>query len=130
MSFWAAVILADAGVHPSDPTSYQSMGWLMVCVVALIAGINQVLRLLDRFKERPRPADTYVTKEEHKERVVEFRSQLAEIRQAREQDTRAVRGDIDDMREQFGEDLRGVHQRIDDLPNSIITTLKQTGVIK
>ncbi len=129
MSWQAAALLADA-THPSDPSSYQSLGWLMVCAVALVAGINQVMRLLDRFKEKPRPADTYVTKEEHRERVVEFRTQLADIRRAREDDTRAVRGDLDGLREQFGTDLRGVHQRIDDLPNSIIATLKNTGVIK
>lgn len=54
-----------------DPNSYSSIGWLLVAVVALITGVNQVLKLVDRVKDKPAPSDLardiatrFTTKEE------------------------------------------------------------------
>ena len=43
------------------PTSLEIGAWL-VCLVAVIAGVNQVMKLFDRFKETPPPRDTYQVK--------------------------------------------------------------------
>jgi hypothetical protein len=35
------------------PTSYASIGWAVVTLVAIITGLNQALKLVDWFKEKP-----------------------------------------------------------------------------
>jgi len=74
------------------PTSLEIGVWL-VCLVAVVAGVNQVMKLLDRFREHPPPRDTYqvkgdyVTREEFKdladvvdELAGEMRESIAEVR--------------------------------------------------
>lgn len=47
------------------PESYQSIGWLLVALAALAFLANQILKLIDRSKENPRPSLTYATIKEH-----------------------------------------------------------------
>lgn len=47
-----------------DPNSYTAIGWFIVIGVAVIAGVNQAAALVARFKEKPSPPETYVTKVE------------------------------------------------------------------
>lgn len=45
-----------------DPSSYVAIGWILVGIVAILTGLNQGMRFMSHFRERPIPADTYVTK--------------------------------------------------------------------
>lgn len=36
-----------------EPSSYQAIGWITVAIFALVGGINQVIRLVDRAKGSP-----------------------------------------------------------------------------
>lgn len=45
-----------------DPSSFGSIGWVLVAIVAILTGLNQTMRFIGHFRERPIPADTYVTK--------------------------------------------------------------------
>jgi len=49
------------------PDSAQSIGWLALALAALIAGVNQVLKFTDRFRQHPPLHTTYATKAEHAE---------------------------------------------------------------
>lgn len=43
-----------------DPNSYMGLGWLLVALAALAMGINQVMGLVDRFREKPPASELYV----------------------------------------------------------------------
>lgn len=54
-----------------DPASYSAIGWLLVSAAALAAALNQGLKLLDRWKDKPAPGDvalhsatTFATKQD------------------------------------------------------------------
>ncbi|MDE2099098.1 MAG: hypothetical protein KGL39_17725 [Patescibacteria group bacterium] len=40
-----------------DPSTQQAIGWLVVIIAAGATGMNAVLKLIDRFKDKPAPAD-------------------------------------------------------------------------
>jgi hypothetical protein len=45
-----------------DPNHFASVGWVIVILVAVLVGANQVITFYkDHISEKPRPADTYVT---------------------------------------------------------------------
>lgn len=123
-----------------DPASYQSLGWLMLALFSLAGGANQVMRLLDRLKEKPNPAETYLTKTEAARMETRLETQLVErvrvIEAQHNSDLRELRDEIHGMRAQFVADLTRVHARLDDLLEStqavtdrVIATLRNTGAI-
>lgn len=127
---------------------------LVVLIWGLAGGTNQVFRLLDRFKEQPRPMDTYQMKGDYVKRsecrelhasaeaqVKEIESELESIRIKLEHDkTEVLRADeersvrlhsrIEEMRHEFKEDLRGVHLRInrlaEEMPTKVVELLRRT----
>lgn len=56
----AMVMLGAAGLP--EPGGYQAVGWLLMALAGLGVAINQLLKLVDRMKEKPPPAETYMTK--------------------------------------------------------------------
>jgi hypothetical protein len=44
-----------------DPNHFGSIGWFLVVLVAIVMGVNAVLKLIDRFKEKPPANETYQT---------------------------------------------------------------------
>jgi hypothetical protein len=62
------------------PTSLEVGAWL-VCLVAVVAGVNKVMKFFDRFKETPPPSATYQPKGDyitHRE-FKELRDQVDEL---------------------------------------------------
>ncbi len=49
-----------------DPNAFYSLGWLLVALASLAVGAKNIFSLLDRWKEKPSPPDTYVAKTECK----------------------------------------------------------------
>lgn len=47
-----------------DPASFQAIGWIVVSLAALAMGVNAILKLFDRFREKPVPAETYMPRTE------------------------------------------------------------------
>lgn len=82
--------LANTVSSLPDPNSVQSIGWIILCLFAVIAGMNQAARFVDRFKEKPVPADTYVTKEVFQAVVGGLRDNVAQL----QKDIAAMREEI------------------------------------
>ena len=101
--------------------SVQLAGWIG-SLFFLTGGLNQVLRLTDRFKEQPPPAQTYATKEE----LFLLRQDLNHLRAE-------VRDDRDRILQAGEERARKLHQRIDpiinEMPGKIIEMLRNTGAL-
>jgi hypothetical protein len=47
-----------------DASSANAIGWFMVAMAGFAHGLNQLLALTDRWKEKPVPSQTYATKQE------------------------------------------------------------------
>ena len=47
-----------------EPQSIQAAGWLCLSVFGMAGGIDSLLKIWDRCKESPPPAQTYVNKED------------------------------------------------------------------
>lgn len=77
-------VLAEVPSLPA-PDSFQSIGWLLVCLGALVAIANQALKLIDRNKPTPPLHQEYATKAELKaaeDRMARQVSLLTETLQA------------------------------------------------
>jgi hypothetical protein len=108
----------------TDPTTFNSLqlaGWIG-SLFFLAGGLNQLLRLTDRFKEQPPPAQTYATKEE----LGLLRQELGRLRAE-------VRDDRDRILAAGEERARKLHERIDpiinEMPGKIIELLRNTGAL-
>jgi hypothetical protein len=112
-----------------EPNAVQVAGWL-ASAFFIAAGLNQVLKLIDRAKEEPPPIETYVTKAESQQRQEESAARIQRLEEWNQE-----------LRREFRADLARVHQRLDDLagdfnhqiqalPNQIIATLKNTGALE
>lgn len=130
-----------------DPTSYPAIGWLCLAAFSVAGGINQLLRLLDRLKEKPIPAETYLTKLEGKRMEETFHARLADMQSRQEhsetqrtENHRALRAQLEEIREMVRDDVTRIHERIDNaaadtnsridgLPERVIATLRNTGAI-
>lgn len=117
-------------MNAPDPVALAS--WV-ACLFFVVAGVNQVLRLLDRTKEQPRPSETYARRDECAAFHRLWQAELARL----EGELRLLRDESDKVTVRWEKqltavqaDIREVNKRINDLPNSLITTLKNTGVIK
>lgn len=148
---------AAAGGMP-DPTSYAAIGWLLVSVVAIITGANQVIKLWDRISGQgksaiPQPlqveqAVKFVTKEqcEHLHQtqaatVQALKVELNELRQQRIQDAKdssfsrkALYAEIKEANENATAHIEAVRkelsERIEAMPDRVVALLRNTGVIR
>lgn len=110
-----------------DPGSAQSIGWLALTAAGAAGAANQVLKLMDRFKEKPPPSETYVTIKECK---VMHSSQELRIGKL-ECEVAAIRSEIRIM----GEDLDkkdearavAIHSRLNDILEKVSLVRGQVG---
>ncbi|HEY1170246.1 MAG TPA: hypothetical protein VGH19_02645 [Verrucomicrobiae bacterium] len=127
---------------------FASIGWVCVSVVAIIAGVRQVLGLWHEIKDRPTGAEvlkeangTFASKEEFKRLEEEFRRhQEFELREAElrrkgvydrlDKSREEVLQRVDDTRRELEDKLKVVHARVDTIPDRIIATLRNTGAIE
>ena len=121
------------------PESAQSIGWLALALAALIAGINQVLRLTDRLKEKPPVHQTYATKVEHGQlqdrldlelgRERGSRKKMHEEISALQAQVAAVRTDNQNQSRDLAElkgQIKETDKRIDAVPMRTIQLLRET----
>lgn len=72
-----------------DPNHFASVGWVIVILVAVIVGANQVISFYkDHLSEKPKPSQTYVTipnfekiEEERKADRADIKKSLKEIQE-------------------------------------------------
>ncbi|MBN8245892.1 MAG: hypothetical protein J0L84_00450 [Verrucomicrobia bacterium] len=119
----------------SDPSHFSSIGWLLVCLAAIAAGANQITSLWQKWT-RPNGTDAmananaafqakgdYVTRGEFQELKREVSAELETIRrEIGEMETR--------MSDASEERIRRVHQRLDTIPDRIITQLSTLGLLR
>lgn len=80
-----------------EPNSFQTVGWICLALFGIAGGLNNLLKLWDRCKELPPPAQTYVAKSDclaaraelHK-RVERVEADLHEIRAEMKRDRDAI----------------------------------------
>ena len=99
-----------------DPATYEAMGWVIVVCVAIATGVNQVLRLMDRWKDSPAPAEVraeaaqmFMRREDCNRLHNEFQQQINEIRSQRAADVK----DATSSRS-------GIYNRIEDVRHEMV----------
>lgn len=124
----------------NPPTSLEIAAWLLAAF-AIAAGINQIMRLIDRMREKPSPIETYETKlSAAKEREhIERRIQRVEA------DLLRLSADIHTLGVTLAETgearARRLHERIDhvqaditrqmhEMPSQMVALLKNTGALE
>lgn len=110
---------------PSATDSVAIAGWIGV-LFFLLAGTNSLLKLVDRLKEKPVPADTYATKAEMEHVRQDVNALRMEAKQTRETilqegRTRAagIYHKMDDFRRENKEDNTSIHKRVDQVLEAV-----------
>ncbi len=122
-----------------DPKSAESIGWVLIVIVAIIAGINQAMRLFRSFKESPPPHQTYATKEQHRELELKLDAELGRERSARKrihEEIAALQANVAAIKvatdsqatdtAELKERVAEINSRIDTMPQRIVSLLRET----
>jgi chromosome segregation ATPase len=129
------------------PTTYESIGWLVVGLASLCVAINQIDDFFERRK--PRLGSPPVEQLENSqlaltERVEHLEDDLSDLRHEMKQDREAllksgsiraagIYKKIDEVRTELSANLETVRQELTEnqrhLPNEIVTLLKNTNAI-
>lgn len=122
-----------------DPGSTQAIGWLFLALFGAVGGINQILRITDRFKEHPPIHSTYATKEEHKDLAIRLDEELGRERGARKKiheeigSLQSGMSSLTTETENLTEAVAGMktqientNDRIDKVPERVINLLRST----
>jgi len=115
------------------PTSVEIGGW-MACLFFLVAGFNQLFKIADRMKEKPPPAETYLTKTEFSAHSAQLTARFDRM----ESDLRVLAEKLDETSGEAAKlnELRAskMHERLNDIernmPNQIVALLRNTGALK
>ena len=114
----------------SDPSSYQSIGWLSLATFAVAGGVNQLLAITDRIKGKP-PAEQLASSHLHLSRrfdslekdVQNLRVEIKRDREetARENDDRrhAVYAKIEAMRLELKQDAAGLQEKVSAISSQV-----------
>lgn len=124
-----------------DPNSYASIGWVVVSLGALMLIVERGVALFKHFGSSPPAGELAITNAQLAER-------LAQLEEQRELDLRTgserrqkIYAELKSQREDFQRETKAIYERIErtektfheairHLPNEIIATLRNTGVIK
>lgn len=102
-----------------EPTHWQAFGWIAMVLFGLAGGINQVVRLVDRWKGHPPVEHLQINANELARRVTSLEQTAAEALERR----RAMHDKIDRVKEEIREevktDLGGVYERLNTLTASV-----------
>lgn len=99
----------------------MEVGIWLVCLVAVVAGVNQVMKLLDRFKEQPPARDTYqvkgdyVTQREFKELRDQVDGLSGELRESIADVRREMKHDAEVNQAAAEARAQNMHKRTDDV---------------
>lgn len=133
-------MLADA----VTPSSYQSIGWLLVSLGALALIANQLLAFVRNLRgPSPQPPNNELelAGQQLEMRVSELERNREEDRKQASERRKAIYEQMNRDRETFMQEVRNLYARIErnevhinetirQLPHEIIATLRNTGVIK
>lgn len=100
---------------PSDPNSYQGIGWVLVAIGALAVIVNQFGEVFNRFRAKePSPPlhKEYASREQHDE-----------LRERVDAMAQEIAANFKDMREERSRSARTLHERIEkfDIKNQQLT---------
>lgn len=104
-----------------EPHAAQSIGWLALAAFSLAGGINQVMAIMDRFKEKPVPADTYATKTDHAKLAADHAK--LEVRVAA-MDTK-IEENFRALDHKRSVSIAGLHKAIDEKTTALRVELKE-----
>jgi len=112
-------------------------GWLVCAAAALVMIERGMAFYKNHMRELPPPSQTYVTKEDchaaHASAAGTYTRLQAEVEELKGE--RVVRAEqashlVDSLRREMSASFTRVHQRIDDLPDKMIATLRNTGALR
>jgi len=100
------MFLAQAAPSLPDPNHFASIGWVIVILVAVVVGLNQVVSFWkDHMRERPTPSDTYVT-------IAQFERQMDQLSDELASDRAANKADHDGIFTKIGGHERGINNNL------------------
>lgn len=123
------------------PDSFQGIGWMIVAVSALVVLVERGMALYAHFRPTPPPGELHLTSAQLAKRISDLEV-LREKDQQKASDRRQlIYDEFKKQRDDFLQEIKDVYAQIDkeralvntalrDLPNEIIATLRNTGVIK
>ena len=125
----------------SDPNAYQSVGWILVGIFALAGGVNQIHALVLRWRGEPSSESLYAEARAIGRRVEELEKQRKQDLDNASERRRLIYAEFKSQRGDFLNEIKDLYARIDSdrkhveevlrhLPNELIATLRNTGVIK
>lgn len=140
---------------PSNPESYQAIGWVCIALFALAGGANQIFKLVDRVRgTAPQPPNEQLAASaarlekcvadlEEEDKIIHARitaERVDEERRASErrqliyqkidQSTAATREEINTVRCELAEDINRLEERMDKIPDRVMAQLANIGVFK
>lgn len=111
-------------------------GWLLSATCVLVMLERGFAFYKNHLRESPPPAQTYMTKTDcdrlHTIRGSDLQQIKLDVEELRKDRTNRVdmwSTQVDRLRTEMSENLKRVHARIDDLPDKIISLLKNTGAL-
>lgn len=117
--------------------------WL-ACAAFMVGLVNGALKLADRLKEKPTPSATYRSKEECEHRMVEHTREhtaldkrlddgavtMAALKTDAEAGRRRIFEHIDQVRMELLQGQEKLNERVANMPDRMITILKNAGAIE
>jgi hypothetical protein len=109
-------LLAQAVPPLPDPNHFASVGWVIVILVAVLVGANQVLSFYkEHIAEKPKPSDTYVTIPNFKEIEKERKQDRLEIKETLKQ----IQSDLLQSNQYQARARQGIHRRINGMDSAL-----------
>lgn len=133
-------MLLSAAQLPA-PDSFEGIGWMIVAVSALVVMVERGMALWSHFKPSPPAGELSLVASQLAQRIEDLEEQrLADLNIASER-RQKIYAELARQRAEWQGEIKDVYRRIEkesdkvtlalhNLPNEIIVTLKNTGVIK
>lgn len=102
-----------------EPNHWQALGWIAVAIFALAGGVNQVVRLVDRFKGHPPVEHLQLNAMEIARRVESLERLTADSINHRSEINDDIKSVKDELREETRRDLGEIYARIHTLGESV-----------
>lgn len=102
-----------------DPTSAQSVGWLLLSMAALVVAAERGFKFIAMFKENPPPAETYTTIKECKVLHAALDARLAQTESEMQRGFKELKDSLRDMSAASEDRVSHLHTRINETLASI-----------
>lgn len=124
-----------------DPNTFSALGWLFVALVGLVVGVNQIDDFFKRRRGSPANEELGLTAESLAQRIADLEQQRVDELKTGSERRQKIYAELKSQREDMLKLVDKIYDRIDrnekenattlrNLPNEIIATLRNTGVIK